>query len=130
MAKWIVKQLGPDVPIHFSRFHPTYRLMNLPPTPVPTLTRARKIAMDAGNNFVYVGNVPSHPGENTYCSGCQRILIRRMGYRTQVVNLNDGRCGSCRRTIPGVWTQEQALAFAPRTPAPDAPPAAPTAAPD
>ena len=111
MATWIVKHMGPDVPLHFSRFHPTYRVKNLPPTPVATLDRARKTAMDAGLRFVYVGNVPLHEGGHTYCPGCGKVVIRRVGYRTDTSNLKDGTCRSCGRKIPGVWSQEQALAF-------------------
>jgi len=117
MAKWLLDHMGPDVPLHFSRFHPTYRLNNLPPTPIATLDRARKIAMDAGLHFVYVGNVPFHEGEHTYCPGCGKVVIKRVGYRTDVSNLKDGACRACGRKIPGVWSQEQALAFKPKGPA-------------
>ena len=71
MSEWVMEKLGPNVPIHFTRFHPTYRLTNLPPTPVATLERCRQIAMDAGVRYVYAGNVPMHPGENTYCHQCK-----------------------------------------------------------
>jgi len=111
MATWIAKHMGPDVPLHFSRFHPTYRVKNLPPTPITTLDRARKTAMDAGLHFVYVGNVPFHEGGHRYCPGCGKPVIRRVGYRTDTSNLSGGKCGSCGRKIPGVWSQGQALAF-------------------
>ena len=111
MAKWIVSHMGPDVPLHFSRFHPTYRVKNLPPTPVATLDRARKTAMDSGLNFVYVGNVPMHEGGHTYCPGCGKEVIRRVRYHTDTSGLKDGKCASCGRAIPGVWSQDQALAF-------------------
>jgi len=111
MAKWLVGHMGPDVPVHFSRFHPTYRVKNLPPTPVATLDRARKTAMDSGLRFVYVGNVPFHEGGHTYCPGCGKVVIKRVGYRTDASNLRDGKCRSCGRAISGVWSQEQALAF-------------------
>lgn len=111
MAKWILAHLGPDVPLHFTRFHPMFRLTNLPPTPVETLERARKVAMDAGLRYVYIGNVPLHEGENTYCHSCRKIVIRRVGYNVNTSNLKDGRCGSCGTAIPGVWTPAQALAF-------------------
>jgi len=125
MAKWLLDHMGPDVPLHFSRFHPTYRINNLPPTPVATLDRARKTAMDAGLHFVYVGNVPMHEGGHTFCPGCGKIVIKRVGYRTDVSNLKDGACRACGRKIPGVWTQEQALAFTPKGPAEEETPAKP-----
>src|SRR3990167_9031250 len=67
MCTWVCEELGQDVQIHFSRFHPTYKITNLPPTPVRTLEMARRIAQEAGLNFAYVGNVPGHEGEHTYC---------------------------------------------------------------
>lgn len=115
MAQWVIKQLGPDVPMHFTRFHPTYRVTNLPPTPVETLDRCRRIALDAGVHYVYAGNVPTHPGENTYCHSCGRELIRRVGFRIAANNLQNGCCPQCQTTIPGVWSQQQALAFKPRS---------------
>jgi pyruvate formate lyase activating enzyme len=118
MAKWIAKTMGPDVPLHFSRFHPMYRLDNLPSTPVATLDRARKIALDAGLRYVYVGNVPFHEGESTYCPKCAKTVIKRVGYRTDLAGLKDGACAACGQKIPGVWTQEQALAFKPKAKAP------------
>jgi len=123
MAKWVVQHLGPDVPMHFTRFHPTYRVTNLPPTPVTTLENCRRVALDAGVRYVYAGNVPNHPGENTYCHGCQRLLIRRIGFQVAANELKDGRCPKCGVAIPGVWTQEQALACKPAEPAAAAPPA-------
>jgi len=121
MAKWLVSHMGPDVPVHFSRFHPTYRVKNLPPTPIATLDRARKVAMDAGLRYVYVGNVPFHEGSNTYCPKCGKVVIKRVGYKTDVSQLRDGACASCGTKIPGVWTQEQALAFKPKEKAPPKP---------
>jgi pyruvate formate lyase activating enzyme len=103
MSKWLAKELGPDVPIHFTRFHPMYLLKNLPPTPVSTLEKAREIALQEGINFVYVGNVPGHKGEHTYCPGCKQVVIERVGYHITQMNLRDGKCKSCGRTIPGVW---------------------------
>ena len=103
LASWVFEKLGPDVPVHFTRFHPTYRLTELPPTPVTTLERSWKIARDQGLHFAYLGNVPGHPGENTVCPGCGEILIRRMGFRVLEMNLADGACPKCARVIPGVW---------------------------
>ncbi len=103
MSSWIMSNLGPDVPLHFTRFHPQYMLKNLPPTPVESLDRAHRIARDAGLHFVYVGNVPGHAGENTYCTSCKNIVIRRTGYRVHEVNLDRGNCLFCKQPIPGVW---------------------------
>jgi len=104
MCQWIVKELGPDVPIHFSRFYPQYRLKNLPPTPVKTLDMARKIALEAGANYAYVGNVPGHEGENTFCPSCKKIVIRRMGYQVIENHITrQGKCRYCGQKIPGVW---------------------------
>jgi len=103
MCQWVVKELGPDVPVHFTQFHPTYKLRNLPRTPVKTLETARKIAMDAGIHFAYAGNVPGHPGENTYCPKCNTLLIRRLGYVVLEMNIVNGKCPSCSTPIPGVW---------------------------
>jgi pyruvate formate lyase activating enzyme len=115
MAKWIAAHMSPDVPVHFSRFHRMYRLMNLPDTPVETLDRARKVAMDAGLRYVYVGNVPFHAGESTYCPGCGKIVIKRMGYKVDAVGLRGGSCAACGRKIAGVWSQDEALAFKPKS---------------
>jgi pyruvate formate lyase activating enzyme len=104
MSAWIVEHLGRDVPIHFTRFHPTYRLTNLPPTPVETLERAGRIATDAGLRFVYLGNLPGHPKESTYCPGCSVPLIRRMGFQVLENRLAGGACPDCGRSIPGVWS--------------------------
>jgi pyruvate formate lyase activating enzyme len=104
MAKWIRDELGENTPLHFSRFHPQYRMRNLPPTPGETLDRARKEAMDAGLRFVYVGNVLGHEGNSTYCPQDGTLLIGRVGFRITENNLTpDGRCPSCDRPIPGVW---------------------------
>jgi pyruvate formate lyase activating enzyme len=104
LTRWVTTKLGSEVPVHFTRFHPTYRLTDLPPTPVATLERAWKIGRDAGLDFVYLGNVPGHPGENTVCPGCGEILIRRVGFRVIKNNLDNGACPDCQRKIPGVWS--------------------------
>jgi pyruvate formate lyase activating enzyme len=103
MSKWIMDNLGPDVPIHFTRFHPTYKIKNLPPTPKQSLERARNAAMEAGLHYVYIGNLWGHDGENTYCPGCKRIVIRRVGFNVLENKLKDGRCPQCGMRIPGVW---------------------------
>jgi pyruvate formate lyase activating enzyme len=103
MCKWMVKDLGKDVPLHFTQFHPMYLLKNLPVTPVSTLEKAREIALEEGMNFVYVGNVPGHKGENTYCPACKKAVIERYGYTITQMNLKDGKCKFCGKVIPGVW---------------------------
>jgi pyruvate formate lyase activating enzyme len=103
MTDWVVRQLGPDVPIHFTRFHPEYKMRNLPPTPTRTVIRAREIAMNAGCHFVYTGNMPGGAGEHTYCPDCKRAVIKRYGFYILANNMDDGRCPDCGRKIPGVW---------------------------
>ena len=104
MTKWIVANLGKDVPVHFTRFHPTYKIKNLPPTPVATLEMAREIALVAGINYAYLGNVPGHPGENTYCPKCKGTVIGRVGFYIRENNLKAGKCSKCGNKIPGVWS--------------------------
>lgn len=103
MCNWIRTNLGPDVPIHFTRFHPTYKIKNLPPTPVKTLENARNAALEAGLNYAYVGNVPGHAGEHTYCSKCNDIVIDRIGYFIRKIAIKDNKCAKCENPIPGVW---------------------------
>jgi pyruvate formate lyase activating enzyme len=102
LVKWIFDNLGPETPLHFSRFHPAYRLRGLPLTPVDVLKRAREIALEVGLRFVYIGNVPTHDGENTVCPKCGKIVIRRRGYNVWSNDLRKGVC-SCGELIPGVW---------------------------
>lgn len=104
MTKWIKSELGADIPVHFSRYYPTYKITNIPPTPVKTLERAREIGLKNGLHFVYVGNVPGHPGENTYCPKCGKKVIERTGYKILKINIKNGSCTFCNQPIPGVWT--------------------------
>lgn len=104
MAQWIKKNLGAHTPVHFTRFHPTYRLQNLPVTPVSTLERSWKIAKAEGLSFVYIGNVPGHPRENTYCPKCGKVLIKRYGFQILENHLLKGSCPACHTPIPGVWS--------------------------
>jgi pyruvate formate lyase activating enzyme len=104
LADWVMGEVGPDVPLHFTRFHPDYQLQNLPPTPVATLERARELAMRKGIRFAYVGNVPGHPGNNTFCPGCGKVVVARSSFFVTDKQLDGGRCRSCRRAIPGVWS--------------------------
>ncbi len=104
LCNWIVSNLGDSVPIHFTRFHPTYLLKNLPPTPVSSLERAYDVAKKAGLKYPYVGNVPGHEGEKTYCPACGNVVIDRSGFRIRSINLKDGCCTSCAHKIDGIWS--------------------------
>lgn len=103
MSSWLYKNIGADQPLHFLRFSPQYKLTNLPPTPVDTLTKARKIALDSGLKYVYIGNVPGHEAENTYCPRDGRLLIERRGFSVLQNNIVDGACRFCGEEIAGVW---------------------------
>jgi len=104
MCNWIVENVGPDIPVHFSRFWHSYKLENMETTPVRTLEKAFSIATAAGLNYVYIGNVPGHPKGNTYCPHCGKLLIERIGFlaigQNNIVN---GKCRFCHEKIPGVW---------------------------
>jgi len=102
MCRWVVENAGPDTPIHFSRFFPYYKLKNLPPTPLETLTRAQKTAQDAGLQYVYIGNI-RQSGENTYCPYCGELLIERIGYFVKQNRLEQGTCPFCKTAIAGIW---------------------------
>jgi len=105
MARWHLDALGPETPLHFSRFQPMYRLQNLPPTPVEILVRARQEALDVGLQYVYIGNLFGHEAESTTCPRDGTLLVRRSGMRVLEYHLtDDGRCPTCRERIPGVWT--------------------------
>jgi len=103
LARWIKTNLGADVPIHFTQFHPEYLLKNLPITPVPTLERAKAIADAEGLHYVYIGNVPGHPAQNTYCPKCQRMLVERVGFTASRMLIRKSSCPFCGQPIPGVW---------------------------
>lgn len=102
MSRWIKENLGPDVPVHFSRFHPDYKLRNLPPTPIESLKRARRIALEEGLKYVYTGNILDPEGSTTYCPGTGEPAIVRNGFFVTENNLQNGRCPSG-ETIPGIW---------------------------
>ena len=104
MCLWIKRELGADTPIHFSRFYPLYKLKSLPPTPVSTLEKAREAALSAGLEYVYIGNIPGHAAENTFCPKCKKMIIQRTGYMVGEVNLKDGKCRYCGKPLPGIWT--------------------------
>lgn len=104
MARWIKANLGPDVPLHFTRFRPMYRMQNLPPTPVATLEACHDLAKAEGLRYPYIGNAPGHPYTNTLCHNCGRTLIRRTGLWAVEVDMRNGQCPNCRTSIPGVWS--------------------------
>jgi pyruvate formate lyase activating enzyme len=104
MCDWIVETLGPNVPIHFTKFYPQYKLKAVQPTPLATLETAREAAMAAGIHYVYLGNVYDHPAESTYCPKCGEEVIHRAGYETTLTGFSDGHCKSCQTEIPGIWS--------------------------
>ncbi|MGQ9594124.1 MAG: AmmeMemoRadiSam system radical SAM enzyme [Anaerolineae bacterium] len=105
MARWIVRNLGKDVPLHFLRFFPAYKLQRLHPTPIETLEHAAAMAQAEGLDFVYIGNVPGHAANSTYCPVCGAVLILRVHFFVLEMNLDRGRCPSCGREIPGLWAE-------------------------
>ena len=104
MTQWIVSELGPDVPLHFTAFHPDFRMHETPPTPVRTLKRAREIAMRNGLRFCYTGNVQDKAGGSTYCATCGHLLVGRDRYVLSEWDLTArAACASCGATLPGVF---------------------------
>ena len=102
LARWVKENLGDDVPLHFSRFHPMHKLANLPPTPVESVVRAREIAIEEGLRFVYTGNIPNAAGDSTYSPKTGRPVIERQGYFVVRNHLVNGRAPDG-ETIPGIW---------------------------
>ncbi len=102
LAEWILTHLGPDVPLHFTAFHPDFKLRDKPRTPPETLHRARQIALEAGLHYVYEGNIYSD-GAHTKCPSCRSVLVRRSWHDVTENRLKHGRCGQCGTAIPGVW---------------------------
>jgi len=102
IAEFIKNEAGEEAPWHISRFHPMYKLIDLPITPISTLRRAREIGLEAGLRYVYEGNVPGENGENTYCPKCQKVLIRRYGYNIQENRIEKSACGYCGAEIDGL----------------------------
>ncbi|MBE9510005.1 MAG: AmmeMemoRadiSam system radical SAM enzyme [Bacteroidetes bacterium] len=103
MCDWLYENGFADNPLHFSRFQPLYKLTQLPPTPLSSLTKARKIALDAGIKYVYIGNVPGTEAENTFCPNCHKTLIKRRGYIILSNHIKNGKCEYCNEPIAGVW---------------------------
>jgi pyruvate formate lyase activating enzyme len=103
MCEWIVEHLGNQVPMHFIRFFPAYKLQRLPPTPVETLEQAIAIAEDVGLQYVYIGNVPSHERNSTFCPNCGRRIVERVYFFVTSLDVENGRCRFCDHPIPGIW---------------------------
>ncbi len=101
LCEWFFEHLGPDVPLHFSAFHPDFKLLNVPPTPPSTLTRARAQAQKAGLHHVYTGNVHDKAGQSTYCASCKQLLIERDWYVLGAWNLKHGKCKQCGAVLAG-----------------------------
>jgi pyruvate formate lyase activating enzyme len=115
LCEWFARELGPDVPLHFTAFHPDFKLMDLPSTPAATLTRARDQGLAHGLRFVYTGNVHDGRGQSTYCPGCQRRVIERDWHRLGEWALDPhGRCRHCRTPMPGCFDAEGPGTWGPR----------------
>jgi pyruvate formate lyase activating enzyme len=101
LAAWVARELGPDVPIHFTAFHPDYKMLDIPATPRATLQRARRIALAEGLRFVYTGNVHDREGDTTYCPGCGAAAIERDWYDIVAARIDRGACAACGTQLPG-----------------------------
>jgi pyruvate formate lyase activating enzyme len=108
LSQWVMRELGPDVPLHFTAFHPDFKMMDKPPTPPATLTRARRIALGYGLHYVYTGNVHDEDGGSTRCPGCGQIVIGRDWHQMTRYAVDDhGRCNKCGAQMPGVFEGPQ-----------------------
>jgi pyruvate formate lyase activating enzyme len=104
LSRWVLERLGPDVPLHFTAFHPDWKMLDKPPTPPATLRMARHIAREAGLRYVFTGNTHDEAGQSTYCHACKATLIGRDWYRLTTWNLTvDGRCGTCGAACAGIF---------------------------
>jgi pyruvate formate lyase activating enzyme len=103
LAEWVLEHLGPDVPLHFTAFHPDFKLQDKPRTPPETLHRARAIAREVGLHYVYEGNILSGAA-NTNCASCGAVVIRRSWHDVEENRLRDGNCPDCGQGISGVWS--------------------------
>ena len=103
LVRWIKTNLGSDTPLHFLGFFPRYKMRHLPPTSAETLDTARQIALAERMQYVYIGNIMSQGGQNTYCPGCKKLLIERSGYTILQQQVKDGCCPDCGKAIYGVW---------------------------
>jgi pyruvate formate lyase activating enzyme len=104
MCQWMLKNLGPDTPLHFSRFRPMYQVRNIPATPTEALENARREALDVGLHHVYVGNLFGHDAEHTFCPADNTLLVKRVGYKITENNVKDGKCPTCQRPVAGRWS--------------------------
>ncbi|OGJ21966.1 AmmeMemoRadiSam system radical SAM enzyme [Candidatus Pacearchaeota archaeon RBG_13_36_9] len=104
LVEWIKENLGTATVLHFTAFYPCYKLLELPPTPLEKLKKARKIAIESGMKYVYTGNLPDEEGNNTYCPKCGKMLIKRRLFSITENNLNKGKCPKCHAKIYGFWT--------------------------
>jgi len=104
LTEWVLTNLGPDVPLHFTAFHPDFKLRDKPRTPPETLHNARRIAREVGLHYVYEGNIYSD-GANTLCPGCGAVLVRRSWHDVLENRIKDGACSKCGAQIPGVWNK-------------------------
>jgi len=114
LSEWVAGELGCDVPLHFSAFHPDFKMRNYSPTPAGTLTRARDIALSKGLHYVFTGNVNDVEGGSTYCPKCKKLVIERDWYALGAYNLNGNRCSFCGyeiaghfETKPGTWGRKR-----------------------
>lgn len=103
MCEWILDNLGESVPVHFTAFHPTFRLTDRPRTAEHILRNARQLALEAGIKHCYLGNISDTAAQSTYCPQCGELLIQRDWHRTAILNLKNGRCAACNQPIAGIW---------------------------
>lgn len=104
LVKWVKENLGKEAVLHFTAFYPTYKLSHLPPTPIETLKKARKIALQEGLKYVYTGNVQDEEGDSTFCPKCEKTLVKRRLLSIIENNLKKGRCSRCNEKVDGVWS--------------------------
>ncbi len=103
LCEWVVNTLGDTLPVHFSAFHPAYKMMDVPHTSTETMMNAQQIAKSTGLKHVYLGNVRTPSGQNTKCVNCGKVLVLREGYRTQIIGLENGQCVECSTRCNGIW---------------------------
>lgn len=116
MCDWIISELGPDIPLHFTAFHPDYKMRDVPNTPVETLLKAREIAISTGLRYVYTGNIHDQSTQSTYCPSCGECLIERDWYNLGRYHIADGACNFCGEKIPGYFTNQPGTWGATRLP--------------
>ena len=102
-CQWVRDSMGVDTPVHFSRFHPDYKMADVPSTPRSTMNMACREGKAHGLEYVYIGNLVTEKGENTYCPGCGSLLVRRTGFQAEVTGVSDGKCAKCGRTTDLIW---------------------------